>query len=407
MPVELSGLKELNESAAARAAPLPVVVVEGTLNGLGVVRSLAHGRMPIYLLDTTARCAARWSRHCHFVRAAALSGRPLIDTLVRLGRQLACRPVLILTGDESVNCVSDSREQIEPLYRISLPEADMLRSLADKALFHRLAEREGFAVPRSVCLYSRAELEQLDSLTGPLVVKPADKTLVLHGTVERAVRAANAAEARRAAARMLVSARAVIVQEWVDGPDTDIYFTLFSCDRAGELRGMFVGRKLVCSPPAIGSTAVCVAAPEVARQLVTATEQFIARIGYRGLGSLEFKFDRGRGRFLIIEPTVGRTDWQEELATLCGVNLPLLTYYSELQQPLPRPQPSAGVVAWRQSAGFRSPLTAGSHVVDGFFRWSDPLPGLYYYLFEGTVVRLWKKASGAASGLTAFARGSA
>ncbi len=37
---------------------------------------------------------------------------------------------------------------------------------------------------------------------------------------------------------------------------------------------------------------------------------------YEGLGSLEFKWDAQGRRFLIIEPTVGRTDMQEEIPTL-------------------------------------------------------------------------------------------
>ena len=112
------------------------------------------------------------------------------------------------------------------------------------------------------------------------------------------------------------------------------------------------------------------------------TLQFITRVGYRGLGSLEFKRDASTGRFVIIEPTVGRTDWQEELATLCGVNLPLRTYLTELGQPL-EPAPEAfPAVAWRQSVGYRARLAAGTRTVDGYFRWSDPLPGLYYYVYR-------------------------
>jgi predicted ATP-grasp superfamily ATP-dependent carboligase len=269
----------------------------------------------------------------------------------------------------------------------------MVRALADKSLFHELAEREGFAVPRSVNLTHSSQLGRLSELSLPLIVKPADKTLVLNGTAERAVQARTLPEAQSAAAHMLTSAPRIIVQEWVDGPDTEIYFTLFSCDRDGTPVGLFVGRKLVCSPPAIGSTAVCVAAPEVARQLIEPTLQFIGRVGYRGLGSLEFKRHRDTGRFFIIEPTVGRTDWQEEIATLCGVNLPLMTYRAELGQPTQPPSTSFPAVAWRQSAAFRAPLGPGMHMVDGVFRWSDPLPGLYHYAYERALERVWNRIS--------------
>ena len=371
---------------------LPAVVVGGSLNALGVVRSLARGGMPIYLLETTRRCPAAWSRHSAYVPVGALEGPGLTDTLVALGTRLACRPVLILTGDQSVNWVSSHREQIEPLYRISLPSDEVVRALSDKTLFQEMAEREGFPVPRAVCVTGAADLERLATLTPPLIVKPADKTLVLSGLVERAVQAATLAQAQHACARMLPPARRLIVQEWIDGPDTDIFFTLFSCDGGGRPLGLFCGRKLVCSPPAIGNTAVCSAAPEMAAELTAPTLHFIERLGYRGLGSLEFKRDARSRRCLIVEPTVGRTDWQEEIATLCGVNLPLMTYYRELGRDAPATPARAAPLAWRSSAAFRAPLAAGVRTVDGFFRWSDPLPALYYYGYERGLGRVWHRA---------------
>jgi D-aspartate ligase len=379
-------------TTSADRGPVPAVVVEGTLNALGVVRSLARGGMPIYLVDSDPRCTARFSRHCRYVQVPVSEGSALADALVQLGHRLACRPVLILTGDRSVNCVSDYREQIEPLYRISLPCRKMVRALADKALFQGLAEREGVAVvPRAAIVSDTTHLVRLEKLQPPVVIKPTDKTLVLKGEVQRAVRANTLVEARHAAAQMLPRAGTVIVQEWIPGPDSELYFALFSCDSQGRPAGLFVGRKLACSPPSIGNTALCIAAPEAAQELVTATLQFIERVGYRGLGSLEFKRHADTGRFVVIEPTVGRTDWQEELATLCGVNLPLLTYLSELGEPPSLVPEVSAKLAWRQSAGFAAPLPPGTRVVDGYFRWSDPLPGLYYYVLKCGVLRVWNR----------------
>ena len=48
------------------------------------------------------------------------------------------------------------------------------------------------------------------------------------------------------------------------------------------------------------------------------TRRFVKRTGFVGMGSIEFKWHAGRRGYLVIEPTVGRTDWQEEIATLCG-----------------------------------------------------------------------------------------
>jgi D-aspartate ligase len=381
---------------------VPAVVVGGTLNSLGVVRSLALGGVPIYLLDTSRRCPAAWSRHCRFVRTPSLDGRSFIESLVSLAAQLGDRPVLILTSDESVVSVSAERERLEPLYRLVLPSIEMVNSLADKSAFHALADREGFPVPRSVCVSREADLLQIRALTPPLIIKPADKVLVLNGYVERAVRADTVAAGELAAATMLPRAPRLIVQEWIDGPDTEIFFTLFTCDRQSRVIGLFSGRKLICSPPAVGSTALCIAAPEVAEPLSALTLHFIARTRYQGLGSLEFKRDSRTAQFIIIEPTVGRTDWQEEIATLCGTNLPLLAYRSAVDlpelSPAARPQES---FAWRSSKEFRVPPMPHApklRIVDGYLRWSDPLPAVYYYAYERFMLRVWRRvAAGRAS----------
>jgi D-aspartate ligase len=374
--------------------PVPAVVVGGTLNGLGVARSLARGGMPVVLLETTRRCPAAWSRHCAFVRVPSLEGEALIDALVRLAADLRSQPVLILTSDESVITISAARDRIEPRYRIDLPAADIVEALADKTAFHALAEREGFAVPRSRIVEGEADLERIGELEPPLVIKPADKTLVLAGVVERTVRAETIAQARSAAALMLARVPSLIVQEWVEGPDTDILFALFSCDKQANLIGIFPGRKLVCTPPAVGSTAMCVAAPDVAEELYRDTRRFVQRVGYQGLGSLEFKRDSRSGRLLIIEPTVGRTDWQEEIATLCGVNLPLLTYDAALGAPAaPVADVSFAPYAWRSERKFSAPpgLAPGTRVIDGHFRWPDPLPAVYYYGYERFLARVWRR----------------
>jgi D-aspartate ligase len=292
-----------------------------------------------------------------------------------------------------VATVSTHREERAAFFRLSLPAKEIVQVLADKTLFQKYAEREGFPVPRAVIIGNAAELPLLENLTLPLVIKPGDKTLVLDGRVERAVRTDTFECARTTARRMLNCADRLVVQEWIEGADTDIYFTLFTCDSSGRVTGMFAGRKLVCDPPAVGNTAVCTAAPAVAAKLEAMSLEFIARVGYRGIGSLEFKRDRKDGRFLIVEPTVGRTDWQEEIATLCGVNIPLITYWTETGQAVKDAPGQNRQVAWRSSRVHAVPREMRAprlRTFDGYFRLSDPLPGLYHYVIESFLGRAYR-----------------
>jgi D-aspartate ligase len=385
-------------------AMVPIVVIGDSINALGVMRGLARERMPIYLVCPTWRCAAAWSRHCRVVRAANLTAESILQAITTISVQSGQRPVVLLGRDEDVIGISERRDDFASVCRVTLPSPETVSTLSDKALFQDFAEREGFPVPRSVIFKGAADLEALRGLTMPVVIKPNDKLLVLAGVVERAVRVNTFEQAAEVATRMIAHARALVIQEWIDGADTDIFFCLFTCDSNSRVRGAFVGRKIVCYPPAVGSTAVCIAAPEAEQELISITTRLIDRVKYRGLGSVEFKRCRKTGRFLIVEPTVGRTDWQEEIATLCGVNIPLIAYRAELDLTHAEPNDRHQSIAWRYSAGFRIPrgiLPHGTRIYDAFFRWSDPLPALYHYTFEsflGRVIGRTKRILGAIVG---------
>lgn len=383
-------------SPHSRSGRIPAVVVGGSLNGLGVVRSLAAGGVPVFLLESSRDCAAGWSRYCTLVPAPALEGAALVEQLLELASTLGCAPALILTSDPAVVTVSAHRDRLQAAYRFALPPAESVSASYDKIAFQRFAEAARLPVPRGIAIDCDADLDRLHELGPALIIKPADKARVLAGAVERAVRAGTVAEARRAAARMLRAASPLIIQDWVEGPDSEIFFALFTCDRDGGMAGFFAGRKLVCSPPEIGSTAICVPAPEVADILRRETARYVELTHYQGLGSLEFKRDGRSARFLIIEPTVGRTDWQEEIATLCGVNLPLIAYHLALGEPVSAPRHPPGPVSiWRDSWEFQVPRAmapAGAPVIDAYFRWHDPLPGVYHYAYERGVRRVARRA---------------
>jgi len=98
--------------------------------------------------------------------------------------------------------------------------------------------------------------------------------------------------------------------------------------------------------------------------------------------SMEFKHDRQIGKFFMIEPTVGRTDWQEEVATLNGVNIPLAAYRDLMDLPALGQTASRRAVAWRESyAHWRGclALPSGVRVRDGYWRRDDPMPALVFY----------------------------
>lgn len=356
----------------------PAVVVGSQVNGLGVVRSLATAGVPVTVVDDNLRGAAMWSRWSSRHLVDHTFGRPLVDGLLQLQKKLGVRPVLILTDEMAVNTVSEHRAELSSYFRLRLPPPPMVTALGNKELFQRFAEAHALPVPRAVVVKCESDLAKIADLRWPTIIKPADKLLVHIGRLERLSVANTMDDAVAVCRRFLKLGETPVVQEWIEGPDSNIYFTLLHCGRSPVSRSTFIGRKIAATPPGVGSTAICIPAPEAAEVLRPLTERFLDVSQYEGLGSLEFKWDPRTRRFIIIEPTVGRTDWQEEIAPLNGLNLALIAYCYELGEPIPE-QKEVNAVAWRESfrsIRFRSGF--GMRTYDGYWRTDDPLPALAY-----------------------------
>jgi len=349
-----------------------------------MARSLWAAGVPVLVITTAGR-PATWSRSCRSIVIDRLDGEPLLSALLRAQRQIGGRPALFLADEMAVFTISEFRDELTQAYRFRLPPEPMVAALSDKAAFQKLAEESGYPVPRSVVLQTPADLDRLPRLEPPIIVKPIDKRLVHSGRVGRIFKTDTLDEARMLCSDLVSNANTMIAQEWIEGPDSDVYFCLFYRGRDGEVVSMFTGRKILADPAGMGSTLICRAAPDVRQALEPLTASFAACVDFAGMGSLEFKRDRKRDRFVIIEPTVGRADWQEEIATLCGVNIPLAAYNHELGLP---PLPSMAVrddIAWRSSFLKRWPSTEprrGAHVYDGFWRPNDPMPAILHYAFD-------------------------
>lgn len=367
----------------------PAAVLGSGINGMGVARSLARAGVPAWLIDAGARRYEMHTRAARPLAVASMHGPALIDELVRLGttRFAGLRPVLLLTQEECVKLVSRERERLSPIYRFNLPPRDLLDALLHKHGFQRLAEQFGCPIPALVRIGTAAELPALERLRYPVVVKPGERHDGYGRQFKKAYRVETAADAKELVGRILPVMPDVVVQEWTEGPDSSIYFCLQYIDAQGEVTASFTGHKVRSWPPQVGGTASCAPAPEAHVELSALTTKFFRDAGVTGMAAMEYKRDARTGAFRMVEPTVGRTDYQAEVATLNGVNLPFAAYCGALGLNFPEPRPASRSVAWRvRSEDMQSAHTQRQRSKDGFdavdgiadaiWRWSDPMPGL-------------------------------
>lgn len=359
------------------------VVVGSGLNALGVVRSLAKGRVPVRLLYSEPD-AAGYSRHADKTWIAGTAGDALADALRAIGEREAERPVLFLTEERSVETVSERRNEILPGFRATFAGRETLATLMHKQGFQATALGLGSPVPPAVHLRSEADLPALAGLRYPCVLKPAVKDYVYGARFQKAYVVGSAEEAGSRYREIAPTLADLVVQEWIEGTDSDIYFCLQYIGADGAIVASFAGRKIRSWPPHIGGTASCTAAYEHLDELTALTGRFFRQTGFVGMGSMEYKRDARDGRFYMVEPTVGRTDFQEEVATVHGTNIPLAAYCHEAGLPPPVVAPAACKL-WREPVTDRwsaqlqptLPGLPGAAAIDAYWRWDDPLPWLH------------------------------
>jgi predicted ATP-grasp superfamily ATP-dependent carboligase len=304
----------------ARFKNIRAVVLGLELNGLSVVRSLARHRVKVIGIDSDLEQTSSLTKYLLTrIRTEDIRGPSVIDTLEKIGAD-SRRHVLFPTMDATVLLLSEERERLPESLIYCLPEKDMVHRLMHKGSFRELCRSMGLNSPGYAMVESEAKLEEaLEQVRFPLVMKSPLKKM---GPAAKAARAENREEAMKAYADQ--GEGEVILEEWIPGKDSDVYFCLQAYSPDSELLASFVGRKIRQWPTLVGGTAA--AEPADLPELESVTTGFFKAVKYQGIGSMEYKYDRRDKKYYAIEPTVGRTDFQSGIAPANGVNIPLAMF---------------------------------------------------------------------------------
>jgi D-aspartate ligase len=337
----------------------PAVILGFELNGLGVARALSrHGVKCIGLAGPLPNPA--WKTNtCKVVACAEWSQQAVVTKLVEIAGAHTRKLPLLITKDVSVRWVSEARDELAGLYEIALPEKPMVETLLDKAAFSQLSTREGWPIPRTWMIHSKeALLSVLEEVPFPCILKPETHTDFFgQRSPRKAFKLSNADELVRTYDMAAQWTDGFVLQEWIEGGDDRIAFCLTYVGRDGTPQAAFAGRKLRQFPPECGNTALCEPAPPAWREpLCSLTEQIWRSVRFRGLGSIEYKMRLDSDQPVIMEPTVGRTNYQNELAVLNGVNIPLIAYCDLVG--LPRPTVATPSRSYKLVDGPREFLSA-------------------------------------------------
>jgi predicted ATP-grasp superfamily ATP-dependent carboligase len=304
-----------------------------------------------------------------------------------LAASFETRPVLFLTEERSVRTVSEYRERFSKWYRFTMPNHTLLMELMHKEAFRALAVKHGSPIPASIQIRTDADLLDADKLRYPCILKPSFKNYDYAKQFKKAYKVWSANEVHDIFAKVRPVLSDLILQEWIEGPDSDIFFCLQYRGPDGDVLSSFVGRKIRSWPPHVGGTASCTVSSEHCDLIEKLTNDFFSAVGFVGMGSMEFKKHSETGELLMVEPTVARTDYQQEVATLNGTNIPMDCYCAELGIPKVDRHRVVPPVIWRDPLsdrwsasleGSTAPVwSRGYRTCDAYWRPNDPLPWIH------------------------------
>lgn len=373
--------------------PYAIVVGLDSLPGIQTARILARHEVPVIGIARRIHHYCCRTKVCRRILHADTQSAGLVDVLSLLGPTLDQRAVLYPCTDASVLLVSQFRNQLAEWYNIALPGPHVVRLLMDKVCFYEFAHREGFRLPRTVVLRTEDDVERtIEELAFPCILKPGLRTPTwTRHSPSKVYRVQKAQDLRAYYDRCSKWANPLIVQEWVEGSDANLYSC--NCYFSADSRPVatFVARKLRQWPPLAGISCL----GEECRNDVVLGEavRLFRQVGFFGLGYLEMKRDERTGEHFIIEANVGRPTVRSAIAEAGGVELLYAMYCDAAGWPRPTrlEQRYRGVKWIHLHYDFRSALTYWRqgdltfrdwrHSVRGpkayaLFSWRDPAPFL-------------------------------
>lgn len=317
----------------------PAFVLSMFETGLGVGRSLGRKGIEVIGIDYKRDVGF----HSKYIRSL-LCPHPLnepksfLKFMISLSKKYDYKPVLFMTDDDFVLAISRVRKELSPFFLFNIPCEDLLESIMDKMIQYKRAGEVGISIPKTFCPQSVGELDEISSqIVYPALIKCRYSYMWRkHFGAIKGIVVDDKKELAEEIVMLFEKKLPVMVQEIIQGPDTNHFKFCCYVSRIGEPLLSFTLQKIRQQPIrfGVGAAVKSVHYPE----LVEIGTKFFTSIGYRGVGSAEFKLDKRDGMLKLIE--LNPRYWQQNiLSDICGMNFPLVDYLEVTGQ---NPKPVLG-----------------------------------------------------------------
>ncbi len=310
------------------------VLLGADLNCYNVAKAfhMAYG-VKSYAFGRYAVSATKYSKIIHFTVVPKIDDEPvMLDTLHRFAdAHLGEKLVLFGCTDEYAAMIIRNREELSD-YICPYPPVSVLETVAKKAEFYETCDKFGIPYPNTVVLGGKTPASELSEeklgFKYPIIVKPsssADYWRFPFDGMKKVYTASDPAEAEKIVADIYGAGYPdkMILQEFIDGGDSQMrVFTAFS-DKNGKVRAMCLGHTMLeeHTPKGLGNHAAIVTEPVSTFPLAENLRAMLEDMGYTGFSNFDIKLREGTTddyRVFEVNLRQGRSNFY---VTAAGINV--------------------------------------------------------------------------------------
>jgi len=387
-----------------------VVVMGLSPTGLYAVREAAiAGYSVLGVGDSGA--PGGWSRFLSESITAATPDARLDAILERFSNKHKFKPVLIVTSDQDLEAVITRADDLVKCVHIPSSYLNGLAAkIMDKKIFYEFCNDANISYPAVWSASVKMAETYRDRIAYPCMIKPSriqDVKHLMSGRKGWILK--NPSDFDRCLPNIPVEAGALIMQEIVPGPESNITLWCGYIDRSGKVRQRFTARKLRQYPPGFGSASLVQS--EVCTETAYVAERLLCGLGYHGIAAAEFKRHPKTGELKIIEVNPRPSLWFS-VTTTAGVHLVRTAVTEATGEAMQPATPQRNNIRWRYVAkdfasrlfylcnrdfvlpapdvNLSGPAVGRADVVGA---WNDPMPvlGEIFSIVRKSVTRLSAK----------------
>ena len=310
----------------------PIIALGLSTPGIFLMRHFPKFGIPAYGLDSNSNELGFKSKFGvkKVCPDPEKSSKDFFDYLMRMRKEFNVNPVLIPTSDKFILPLNDYSEVLSEHYYFTMPRDGILRKLTSKRYCYELAIKYGFPAPKTCFIKDTEELYNFArGVDFPCILKPEFPESWRSGFLEeycegeKVIVVNSIDEVIKKYETIKKYDDRVIVQEIIQGEDSNLHYFVSYMDKNQNCMGSFTGIKERIAPVHFGSASYVNI--KYNEELENSSIRWLKNMKFWGISGVEVKKDSRDNKFKLIEvnPRFGLWD---EVGTTFGIDVAMMSY---------------------------------------------------------------------------------